>query len=145
GQARAAARYARELVPAEVKDASSKQRLTEAGAKAARAFDEFAAYLESNKQRALGDWAVGEELYTALLRDKELLPFGAAELRERGREQHALLSTEANRIATEIDASGDWAKTCDRLNKIPAPPPSAMRDECARWTAPAPHILRVHR
>src|SRR6266576_6384234 len=53
GQAKAAARYARELVPAEVKDASSKQRLTEAGAKAARAFDEFAAYLESNKQRAL--------------------------------------------------------------------------------------------
>ena len=142
GQARAAARYARELVPAEVKDASSKQRLTEAGAKAARAFDEFAAYLESNKQRALGDWAVGEELYTALLRDKELLPFGAAELRERGREQHALLSTEANRIATEIDGSGDWAKTCDRLNKIHAPTPDAMRDEYAEWTERARTFLR---
>jgi len=142
GQARAAARYARELVPAEVKDASSKQRLTEAGATAARAFDEFAAYLESNKQRALGDWAIGEELYTALLREKELLPFGAAELRERGREQYALLSTEANRIAAEIDGSGDWAKTCDRLNKIHAPTPDAMRDEYAEWTERARSFLR---
>jgi len=142
GQAKAAARYARELVPAEVKDASSKQRLTEAGAKAAKAFDEFAAYLESNKDRATGDWAVGEELYSALLREKELLPFGAAELRERGREQHELLSTEANRIATEIDGSGDWAKTCDRLNKVHAPTPDAMRDEYAEWTERARSFLR---
>ncbi len=142
GQAKAAARYARELVPAEVKDASSKQHLTDAGAKAAKAFDEFAAYLESNKERATGDWAIGEELYSALLREKELLPFGAAELRERGREQHALLSTEANRIATEIDGSGDWAKTCDRLNKIHAPTPDAMRDEYAEWTERARSFLR---
>ncbi len=142
GQAKAAARYARELVPAEVKDASSKQRLSEAGAKAAYAFDEFAAYLESNKERATGDWAIGEELYSALLREKELLPFGAADLREKGREQHALLSTEANRIATEIDGSGDWAKTCDRLNKIHAPTPDAMRDEYAEWTERARSFLR---
>ena len=142
GQAKAAARYARELVPAEVKDASSKQRLTDAGAKAAKAFDDFAAYLESNKERATGNYAIGEELYSALLREKELLPFGAAELRERGREQHELLSTEANRIATEIDGSGDWAKTCDRLNKIHAPTPDAMRDEYAEWTERARSFLR---
>ena len=142
GQAKAAARYARELVPAEVKDASSKQRLTDAGAKAAKAFDEFVAYLESNKERATGDWAIGEELYSKLLREKELLPFGAAELRERGREQHELLSTEANRIAIEIDGSGDWAKTCDRLNKIHAPTPDAMRDEYAEWTERARSFLR---
>src|SRR5207249_738891 len=66
----------------------------------------------------------------------------AAELRERGREQHALLSTEANRIATEIDGSGDWAKTCDRLNKIHAPTPDAMRDEYAEWTERARTFLR---
>ena len=142
GQAKAAARYARELVPAEVRDPSSKQRLTDAGAKAAKAFDEFASYLESNKPNAKGEWAIGEELYSALLREKELLPFGAAELRERGREQHELLSTEANRIASEIDGSGDWAKTCDRLNKIHAPTPDAMRDEYAEWTERARSFLR---
>jgi len=142
GQAKAAARYARELVPAEVKDSSSKQRLTEAGAKAAKAFDEFAAYLETNQASASGDWAIGPELYGALLREKELLPFGAAELRERGREQYDLLATEANRIATEIDGSGDWAKSCARLNKIHAPTPDAMRDEYAEWTERARSFLR---
>ncbi len=142
GQAKAAARYARELVPAEVNDASPKQHLTKAGAMAGKAFDEFGSFLESNKERAQGDYAIGEELYSALLREKELLPFGAAELRERGHEQHALLSTEANRIATEIDGSGDWAKTCDRLNKIHAPTPDAMRDEYAEWTERARSFLR---
>ncbi len=142
GQAKAAARYARELVPAEVSDASSQRHLTEAGAKAGKAFDDFVAFLETNRERAQGDYAIGEELYSALLREKELLPFGAAELRERGREQHALLSAEANRIATEIDGSGDWAKTCDRLNKIHAPTPDAMRDEYAEWTERARSFLR---
>ena len=142
GQAKAAARYARELVPAEVNDASSKQRLTDAGAKAGKAFDDFASFLESNKERATGDWAIGEQLYSALLREKELLPFGAAELRERGREQYDLLATEANRIAAEIDGSGDWAKTCDRLNKIHAPTPDAMREEYEEWTERARSFLR---
>jgi len=142
GQAKAAARYARELVPAEVKDPSSRERLTEAGAKAAKAFDEFAAFLGSNQERAKGEYAIGEELYSALLREKELLPFGAAELRDRGREQWDLLAAEANRIATEIDGSGDWVKTCERLNKIHAPTPDAMREEYAEWTERARSFLR---
>src|SRR5581483_5018050 len=116
-QAKAAARYARELVPAEVTDAAAKTKLAEAGAAAGRAFDEFASYLESHRADARGDYAIGEELYTAMLREKELLPFGARELRERGREQWDRLSVEADRIAKEIDG-GTWRETCDRLNKI---------------------------
>src|SRR5712692_11982367 len=98
GQAKAAARYARELVPAEVKDPTLRQKVAEAGATAAGAFEDFAAFLEANKERSLGDYAIGEELYTALLREKELLPFGARELRERGHEQYELLTHEANKI-----------------------------------------------
>jgi uncharacterized protein (DUF885 family) len=141
GQAKAAAKYARELVPAEVKDPSSKKRLAEAGAAAGKAFDEFAAYLEQRKADAKGDWAIGEELYTALLREKELLPFGTRELRERGREQWDLLSAEANRIAKEIDG-GTWQETCDRLNKIHAPTPEGMREEYEEWTERARSFLR---
>jgi uncharacterized protein (DUF885 family) len=141
GQAKAAAKYARELVPAEVKDPSSKKRLAEAGAAAGKAFDEFAAYLEQRKADAKGDWAIGEELYTALLREKELLPFGTRELRERGREQWDLLSAEANRIAKEIDG-GTWQETCDRLNKIHAPTPEGMREEYEEWTESARSFLR---
>src|SRR5438445_10462547 len=52
GQAKAAATYARELVPAEVKDGAAKQRLAEAGATAARAFDEFGAFLAAHRDDA---------------------------------------------------------------------------------------------
>ena len=141
GQARAAAKYARELVPAEVKDAGARAKLAEAGAKAATAFEEFAVFLEQRKTDAQGDYAIGEAMYTALLREKELLPFEARELRERGREQWDLLSAEANRIAKEIDG-GTWQETCDRLNKQHASTPEGMREEYAEWTEKARLFLR---
>ncbi len=142
GQAKAAVRYARELVPAGVSDAPLRERLAAAGAVAAKAFEEYAAFLQANKDKATGNYAVGEEIYTALLREKELLPLGARELRERGREQHALLSAEANRIAKEIDGSDDWRITCERLNAVHAPTPDRMRAEYAEWTERARSFLR---
>jgi len=141
GQARAAARYARELVPAEVRDPVVRQKVAEAGATAARAYEDFAEFLESNKERATGHYAIGEELYTALLREKELLPFGARELRERGREQYDLLSNEANKIASQIDGGGDWTAVCERLNRVHAPTPDAMRAEYEEWTDRARSFL----
>jgi uncharacterized protein (DUF885 family) len=141
GQARAAARYARELVPAEVKDPTFRQKVAEAGATAAGAFEDFAAYLETNKARASGDYAIGEELYTALLREKELLPFGTGELRERGLEQYDLLANEANKIARQIDGGGTWTEVCERLNRVHAPTPDAMRAEYEEWTERARSFL----
>jgi uncharacterized protein (DUF885 family) len=134
GQARAAARYARELVPQEVRDPALRQKVAEAGATAAGAYEDFAAFLESNKSRAAGEYAIGEELYTSLLREKELLPFDARELRERGREQYELLSNEANKIARQIDGGGTWTEVCERLNRVHAPTPEAMRAEYEEWT-----------
>jgi uncharacterized protein (DUF885 family) len=141
GQAKAAARYARELVPGEVKDPALRQKVAEAGATAAGAYEDFAAFLESNKARAGGDYAIGEELYTSLLREKELLPFGTRELRERGREQYDLLSNEANKIAGQIDGGGTWTEVCERLNRVHAPTPDAMRDEYVEWTERARSFL----
>ena len=141
GQAKAAARYARELVPSEVKDPTLRQKVAEAGAAAAGAFDDFASFLETNRARASGDYAVGEELYTALLREKELLPFGARELRDRGREQYDLLANEANKIARQIDGGGTWTEVCERLNRVHAPTPDAMRAEYEEWTDRARSFL----
>jgi uncharacterized protein (DUF885 family) len=142
GQAKAAARYARELVPAEIKDAATRETLVAAGEKAAKAYEEFAAFLEANRARCAGDYAIGEALYTALLREKELLPYGTRELRERGREQHELLSSEANRIASEVDGSGDWVAACARLNQQHAPTPEAMKVEYEDWTERARSFLK---
>lgn len=141
GQAKAAARYARDLVPGEVKDPSLRQKVAEAGAVAAGAYEDFAEYLESNKANAAGDYAIGEELYTALLREKELLPFGARELQARGREQYDLLANEANKIASQIDGGGDWTAVCEKLNRVHAPTPDAMRAEYEEWTQRARTFL----
>src|SRR5256885_1087376 len=126
GQARAAAKYARELVPQEVKEPDARAALAEVGAEAGDAFDAFAAFLQEKKEKASGDYAVGEALYTALLREKELLPYDARALRDRGREQYDLLAAEARRIAKEIAGSEAWVVLLEELNRGHAATPEAM-------------------
>jgi len=142
GQARAATKYARELVPAEVEDRATRERLAAVGAVAADAFEAFATFLQKKREKSEGDYAVGEALYTALLREKELLPFDAPTLRERGREQYDLLAAELRRLAREIAATDDWVGLLDKLNKIHAPTPAKMRDEYEEWTERARSFLR---
>ena len=142
GQARAAAGYVRELVPQEVADPERRERLAAAGAEAGDAFEAFAAFLQEKREKASGAFAIGEDLYTALLREKELLPYDARELRERGREQYDLLAAELRRLAKEIDGTADWASLLARLNAVHAPTPDAMREEYAEWTERARVFLR---
>ena len=142
GQARAAVRYARELLPAEVRDAGLREKLAASGAIAAKAFDQFADFLDANKEKASGSYAIGEETYTALLREQELLPYDARELRDRGREQWDLLDREMRKLAKEIADSEDWPGLLERLNKVHAPTPEGMREEYAEWTERAREYLR---
>ena len=140
-QAKAAARYARELVPAEVADPALREKLAAAGATAGDAFAYFAEFLERSQEKASGDYAVGEETYTALLREKELLPYDARTLRERGREQYEGLAAEASRLSKEISGSADWTGLLARLNLTHAPDPEGMRREYAEWTERARAFL----
>ena len=142
GQARAAAKYARELVPQEVKDPSARERLAAAGAQAGDAFEAFGQFLQEKKDKATGDYAIGEELYSALLVEKELLPYDARALRERGREQYDLLAAELRRLAREIAGTEDWVGLLVKLNKVHAPTPEGMREEYAEWTERARSFLR---
>src|SRR5438270_8705466 len=67
GQARAAAKYARELVPQASKHSAARERVAAAGAVAGDAFEAFGQFLQHKKDKAVGDYAIGEELYSALL------------------------------------------------------------------------------
>ncbi len=142
GQAKAAERYVRTLVPNEAQEGRGRQRLLAGGAKAGDAIAAFGLFLTANRSRASGAYAIGEFAYSALLREKELLPFGARELRERGREQYDLLVAEANVVATEIDGSGDWAALCEKLNRVHAADPEGMRREYEDWTERARQFLK---
>jgi len=141
GQARATARYMRGLVPNEV-SAGLREKVAQAGETAASAVDRFRAHLEANVGKASGSYAVGDAVYSGLLREKELLPYDAHALRERGREQYDLLAAEAKRIARDISGSDDWVALLERLNKVHAADPEGMRLEYETWTEKARGFLR---
>ena len=142
GQSKAAARYARELVPAEVQDKALREQLAIAGDAAAKAFDRFTAWLVELQKKAVGKYAIGEAGYSALLREKELLPYDARQLRERGREQYDLLAAEMKRLAKEIAGHEDWVGLLHELNKIHAADPEGMRREYEEWTMAARDFLK---
>ena len=142
GQAKAAAKYARELVPLEVQDRSTREQLAATGGEAGDAFDAFAEFLVEKKEKAAGTYAIGEALYTGLLQEKELLPYDARSLRERGREQYDLLAAELRRLAQEIAGTDDWVGLLDKLNKVHAATPELMRAEYEEWTEKARSFLR---
>src|SRR3989337_952395 len=76
-QARAGARYVREILPSQMDDDAHRSKLAEAGEAAASAYEDYVAFLEQMRPSATGDWAFGEGRYSALLQEKELLGFGA--------------------------------------------------------------------
>jgi uncharacterized protein (DUF885 family) len=142
GQARAAARYARDVVAGEVTDPTLRATLAEAGGVAARAFDDFAAFLERLAPKATGAWAIGEARYTALLRDRELLGLDTRTLRARGHAEYERVAGELARLACEIDGGDDWKATLARLNRDHPPTPEAMRAVYEDWTERARRFLR---
>lgn len=142
GQCRAAVRYARELVPAEVSSSDDRQRVAEAGERAAAAYEEFATFLERLEAQATGEYAIGEERYTGLLREKEMLGFDTAELHERGRQQHALLSADIARRARDVAGTDDWRAVLADLHADHAGSPEEMRAEYEDWTDRARQFLK---
>lgn len=141
GQCRAGIGYARDLVPAEVDDEGLRAELAEAGETAATAFEGFAGFLDELADQARGDYALGEARYSALLRDKEMLGYGAAEMRERGQRAYDELEAEMRHLASRGWSSDDWRTVIDQLNADHPPTPEAMRDEYEDWTERARRFL----
>jgi uncharacterized protein (DUF885 family) len=143
GTCRAGVAYARTLVPAEVADEGLRSQLADAGEVAAAAFESFLGFLDDLEGTASGDWSLGETRYSALLTDKELLGYGAAAMRDRGRAAYDELSAEMSELAGRIDphGGGDWRALIEQLNQDHPPTPEAMRDEYEDWTARARAFL----
>ncbi len=141
GAARGAARYLRELVPLEVEAGPLRDRLTAAGVEAADAMDEWAAFLEGLRERATGDWRLGEERYTRLLREREALDDDARSLRARGQAEFDRLDEEMRGIARVISGTDDYAAVLERANKDHPPTEEAMRAAYEEWTGRARDFL----
>ncbi|MCV0402552.1 MAG: DUF885 domain-containing protein [Chloroflexi bacterium] len=143
-QARAGARYLREILPAQVDDGPLRHRLAEAGEAAGSAYDAFVVFLEEMRPDATGEWALGEQRYSALLREKELLGFDARELRERGRAAYDELAQELTRCARELRGTDDWKQVLDELNEDHPRTPEEMRIGYEEWTERSRAFLREH-
>jgi uncharacterized protein (DUF885 family) len=144
-QARAGARYVRDILPTQVDDGRLRTRLAEAGETTASAYDGYVAFLEEMRPNASGDWQLGEERYSALLREKELLGFGARELRRRGQAAYDEIAAELTRCSRDLRGTDDWKAVLDELNEDHPRTPEEMRVGYEDWTERARQFLRDER
>lgn len=142
-QARAGARYTNDLLANEVSDPELRADLADWGGIASGALTVYAEFLENDLlPRASGEWAIGEQRYTRLLREKELLRDDARSLRDRGRREYDRLAGELRRCAQQIDHTDDWPRVLQQLNLDHPTTPEAMLQTYAEWTERARRFLR---
>jgi uncharacterized protein (DUF885 family) len=142
GQCRAAVGYFRDLLPREVEDESSRARLAEAGNIAAGAMETFAEFIGSLVAGGMGGYALGEERYSRLLEEKELLAYGAVELRRRGEEAWEQLDSEMEELARAVDPGANgWREVVESLNADHPATPEEMLASYTDWTERARRFL----
>jgi uncharacterized protein (DUF885 family) len=141
GAVKGGIRYLRDLVAGEAEDPVNRDRLSTAGETAARELERFAAHLEGLVDRANGDWQLGEERYTRILREREVLGDDARSLRERGQAEFDRLDAEMRTLARDATGNEDYV-TVLRANDEDHPPTEpAMLKAYADWTARARTFL----
>ncbi len=144
-QARAGSRYLGEILPNEVRDETLRGELADWGGIASGAMEVYADFLESSiLPKASGDYAIGAERYTRLLREKELLSYDVYALRDRGRQEYDRLAESLRRSAQTIDRTDDWVKVLGQLNLDHPDSPEAMLQTYADWTERARQFLKDH-
>ena len=140
GQARAGIDYARRLVPAEVQDATLRTP-GRGGRGGGRRLRRLPHVPRGPGLRAAGPYAIGEERYSGLLQQKELLGYGAAEMREKGKAAYAELDAEMKELAQKVAGTDDWRKVVEDLNADHPSSPEDMRPEYEDWTEKARQFL----
>lgn len=141
-QAYAGARYLGEILPGEVGDEQLRAELADWGGIASGAMQVYADFLsESLLPKASGEYAIGAERYTRLLRDKELLQYDVESLRQRGRDQYDRLADELRRLAGVVARTDDWPSVLHDLNQDHPSTPDEMLQTYADWTRRARQFL----
>ena len=133
--ARAGLRYLRDLLPSEFGEGALRDRVRAAAEPAGAAFERWIAFLEAFVPKAHGDWQLGEERYSRLLRERESLTDDARSLRERGQAEYDRLDAEMRDLARQIDGSDDWVALLDRTDEDHPESEGQMREAYESWTA----------
>lgn len=141
GAARGGARYIRDLVWRDVEDPDAQARLREAGEAAAPRLDRFVAHLEALLPQAHGSWQLGEEGYTRILREREVLGDDARSLRERGQAELDRLDAEMCALSREATGNPDYVEVLRQNDANHPPTETAMLEAYTEWTAKAREFL----
>lgn len=144
GLCRAGIGYFRNLVPQEIGDDALRAKVGEAGHAAATALEDFLGWLDDLAPKAKGDWVFGEERYSALLQEKEVLAFDTAALNAYGKDAFAHCEKELIAVAARIDASSDWRTINKQLAEHHPSSPEDMRATYEACTAEARQFLIDH-
>jgi uncharacterized protein (DUF885 family) len=141
GAARAAVRYLRELVTLDVSPGPDRERLEQAGDRAATEMERWVAHLEGLAERASGSWQLGEGRYSRILREREVLSDDARHLRDRGQAEFDRLDAEMRALAREATGDDDYVEILRRNDEDHPPTEEAMRSAYSDWTARARSFL----
>ncbi|WP_219513717.1 DUF885 domain-containing protein [Nonomuraea ceibae] len=112
-QARTGRAFLTKTVPGMVADPDLRAKLADAAAPAADAFDDLVAFLDGFS--CGGTWRMGEHLYSTLLRERELLGYGAAELHEKGKAAWDSLDERMREVSVRVNGSQDWRAAMETL------------------------------
>ena len=108
GQIGAGVAYSRSVSGEFGGDRTAEVLVADAGEVAATAFEELGTHVEAMVERASGDWAIGEERYSALLREAEGLPYGARELHEKGLALYDELAADMRLRSRDLRGTDDF-------------------------------------
>ena len=145
-QCEAAIPYFTEILPAEFADPASGAAVADAADVAAESTRCYCAFLAELGAAARGGYAIGEERYSSLLRERELLGYGAGELRVRGRRALEELEAEMDGLAHKIDPhAATWRPVFAALTKDRPVTFEEMRRRYADEAARARDFLVSHR
>ena len=140
-QCGAAAHYARELLPAQVPEEAGRAGLAEAGATAATAFGRLGQHLAAMVPK--GTYAIGEERYSALLGQREMLDYGADGLHARGEKAWADLDQQMAEVATRL-GHGHWREGLEEINGRHPSTPEEMLESYRAVTERCRRFLTEH-
>jgi uncharacterized protein (DUF885 family) len=139
--ARGGVRYLRDLAWQEVEDEPGRERLRAAGETAAVHLERYVDHLDRLVESAHGSWELGEERYSRILREREVLPDDARQLRERGQREFDRLDAEMRELAADATGNPDYVAVLRENDAQHPPTEQAMLEAYTEWTERARQFL----
>jgi uncharacterized protein (DUF885 family) len=112
-----------------------------AGERAAAHLERFVERLDELVEQAHGSWQLGEERYSRVLREREVLPDDARQLRERGQREFDRLDAEMRALSADATGNPDYVAVLRENDAQHPRTEQAMLDAYTEWTERARQFL----